>query len=189
MSRAKHRESATVRRIRPANSLFGTSAERRGPRPWTRGERDHFLHHLASTATLTEALAAAHVDRGDAWAERARNAEFARAWDRCLADRIIRLPELLMEQAVTGLAGGTEPGVRQAASIGQWLVEKCLPLVTRHAAAADRPAATPEGSSVAAPQDAMAIDRALGQQIASIRQRLAEAAATDTAENEADPPV
>lgn len=173
MAKQESRASPCSWRLHPSSSRLARVAERRGPRPWTRSEREHFLGHLARHATLDDALAEMGVDGDEAWAERLRDPGFARDWDRSLANRIARIPEMLLSVVVTRLrdpASG-DADRRQAASIGQWLTEKCLPMMTR-SAAPERSvgAGDPEGAPAG---DWAEMERGMARHLAQVRQRLA----------------
>lgn len=182
MNRVKIRDSQSLpRHVRPYAGRSSAAIERRGPRPWSRDQRLAFLHQLSVQDTLEQALLAVHVLRVEALAERVRNKGFARAWDRCVADRMARLPELLLDHVFEGLRGGPEAReatVRQAASIGQWLLEKCLPALdgSKAPARAARSSVLPAKAQAPTSDDSGA-DRKLAEKVEAVRLRLAKHAA------------
>jgi len=80
---------------------------------WTPARREHFLDHLADGCNVKRACALVGMSRQKAYALRARDAEFAQAWDeaqraapaRARAAFLAALPENLLRTMST-LSGG-----------------------------------------------------------------------------------
>lgn len=167
-----------LRHVRPAVGRSRITAVRRAPRPWSRARRTAFLHQLTVQDTLEQALAVAHVRRDEAYAERARDRAFARAWDRCVAQRMARLPEELLDHVMAVLRSGPdakEATVRQAASIGQWLLEKCLPALSGTTTSGGTShAELPGGRAARRAPGRPKVDRAVKSRIGAVRIRISE---------------
>lgn len=174
-------------KLRQRSPRLRTSALRRkrtrsSPLPAER--RLAFLQALAQANSLDEALALTGVDRQGVMELRARDALFAREWDRAQDQRVAQIETLLLDKAIGGLAQNSpgdrsaENAMRYSTNLGMWLLEARMP--HRYARGSARTAPAPR--NVAKPADTPLRDpaaeaRRIDQLIAEAERRLIEAEA------------
>ncbi len=170
--RTPHLRAGASRRRRTVRS--GLSTERRLA----------FLQALARASSLDEALALAGVDRPAVMELRARDALFARDWDRAQDQRVAQIETLLLDKAIGGLAQdypgdkSAESAMRYSTNLGMWLLEARMP--HRYSKGTARPATEPRKTTKqteVSPRDPVADAQRINQLIAEAERRLIEAEA------------
>ncbi len=185
--------SPRIQRISPSKARHGvkqkpdlririgrpTPAVKRGA--WPEDEQTRYLAALATTDAVEVAARAIGRSKSAAFAERARDPAFARAWDAVLDPKIDQLEGLLLDRTIARLdptidpASVSDTAARHDATVGMWFLEARKPERYGKARSVSRP--NDPDDRPPAQHDAAARHAQIGELIRAAEKRIAEAEA------------